>query len=252
MTNHRSIALNKAFKLAFGRKFQITPKEPTMPIIAAVWESDTSILLAADSGQVEVMGGFGLRTISSQKLKRHPKGFIAWGATGDPRFDTKGFSTWLAEYRWPPQNWNQLKLDIESKVATTNGRRREVAKMAGVPVIEENLLSVIVVGWIADEGNVLMIDDRGCLFVINYEQRFISLGSGAFHAALIDLALEKAGAPGTCLEKLTIVMEIRKTLLLRVVLKHHSLLVHSKSFPYSICCPFLQKDSVLSATGLIN
>ena len=62
-------------------------------MIAAMVESNTSLLLAADSGQTEMPGQ--LRSTDVGKLRRHATAPLAWAATGDVQLG-KDFSSWLS------------------------------------------------------------------------------------------------------------------------------------------------------------
>ncbi len=159
MTSHRTVASSKTSRLAFGGlKFNLTLKEPPMSIIAAVWESETSILLATESGPTEILGG--LRTAYLPKLQQHDTAPLAWGATGNL---ARYLGGWLKEYQWPPRHWNAFERAVESRVAELNGRRRELAKIAGVEVREQELSAVLVAGWIENEGEIFEVDDRAVL-----------------------------------------------------------------------------------------
>jgi hypothetical protein len=65
--------------LSCGGKFTLTLKEPPMTVIAALKESPDSILIAADSQQMEVEATEQVRHLTSHKLQVHPKLPIAWG-----------------------------------------------------------------------------------------------------------------------------------------------------------------------------
>lgn len=60
-----------------------------MTIIAALRESDDSILIAADSARTETPSGF--RKIVDDKLQKHPSAPIAWGGAGNPHIAINGF-----------------------------------------------------------------------------------------------------------------------------------------------------------------
>lgn len=187
MTNRPNVARENDFQLAFGgSKFNLTLQGAPMSIIAAVWESDASILIAAESGAIEVMGG--MRTAYHPLLQQHTTASLAWGAIGNAARYLDG---WLREYPWPPKSWNAFERAVEERIAGLNGRRRELAKIAGVEVREQELCAVLVAGWIEQEGRIFEVDDRGVLYITDQTQQFRAIGSGALHATIIHEAYKR-------------------------------------------------------------
>jgi hypothetical protein len=114
-------------------------------VIAAMVESDTSLLLAADSGETEMPGQ--LRSVFLGKLRRHPSAPLAWAATGDVQLG-KDFTMWLEKYEWPAPSWDVFRDQAAEQLARINGRRRALAKLAGVELSENDCASVLIAGWI--------------------------------------------------------------------------------------------------------
>ena len=65
-----------------SKKFTLKVKESPMTIVVAIKESDSSLLLAGDTGAFEP--SLNLRFDNMPKLFYHPKGILAWGYSGSP------------------------------------------------------------------------------------------------------------------------------------------------------------------------
>ena len=105
-----------------------------MTIIAAMWESDNSILIGADSGETE--NGTGFRSINENKLLSPPKMPLVWGAAGNPAVGIDGFAEWLKKQD-SFRTWNALRDACQDKMAMLSKRQVSLRNTIGLP---QNLL----------------------------------------------------------------------------------------------------------------
>lgn len=186
-------------------KLVLKERDNNMTIIAALWESENSILLASDSEIVETPSM--VRSSTDRKLQSHPAAPLAWGTSGDGGLGIDGFGKWLGQYAWPPPDWDTFKDQVATKIAELNGKQRQIMKLAGVQAEESNLCSALVVGWL-DGPAIIEIDDRGIATYIHRDFGFQAIGSGGVHAKLIDLAYRYVKPNLTEIKRLVLIMQL--------------------------------------------
>jgi hypothetical protein len=156
-----------------------------MTIIAAMWETDTSILIAADSCVTEMPEE--VRSLDFQKLDSHPSAPIAWGISGNPTIGER-FGKWLKSYNWPLQDLSVFQDDVATHLSELNGKQRSIMALAGSQPGENDLSDVLVVGFLATPFS-FVVDERGLITTYKQSDRFHAIGSGKTHASLISFAL---------------------------------------------------------------
>lgn len=187
-------------------KFAVKEGNWPMTIIAVMWESDSSILIAANSGQTDMPEE--LRSIHLDKLQSHLIAPLAWGATGNTTIGER-FGEWLKNYEWPPQDLIVFQDELATALAKLNGKQREIIKLAGGEAKEDNLCSVLVAGWL-NAPFAFEIDDFGQITPINKEHNFSAIGSGGPHAKLIHAAytIGPVTVNASALDKMGIILDI--------------------------------------------
>ena len=140
-----------------------------MTLIAAMKESDTSLLIAADSAVRETPGNIPLTAI--QKLRKHQSAPLAWGCSGDTEVGDR-FDAWMGTIPWPPTDWQQFSDRCADTLAELNGQVRKRATLAGGDPYRIAGTDLLVVAWF-DEPQILEVDSWG---------KVAQYGSNAFHA----------------------------------------------------------------------
>jgi len=158
-----------------GEKLILLDREPPMTIIAAMWESEDSILIGADSGETETTTN--LRLINNNKLQRYsnPSIPLAWGAAGNPAIGIDGFAEWLRNHE-PFTTWQGLKANCEDKMAELVGRRNALRIKMNIPYnfISRDDASVLLVGCLENSLRMLEINQEAIGYFI--AQRFHTIG----------------------------------------------------------------------------
>src|SRR5688572_5096903 len=132
------------------RSFDFTLKEPPMTIIAAMRESETSILIAVDSQQLETPGN--IPSFTDTKLQWHPSIPLAWAVADNATIGMR-FSEIVKKLQFPPNiNWDSLEDQLNKQLSTLNKKQREHCKRAGVNPAPEELASVLVAGFLGNDG----------------------------------------------------------------------------------------------------
>jgi len=123
-----------------------------MTIIAAMRESEESLLIGADSGSTTLSG---FRQLVDDKLHRHPDRMIAWGIAGSPYLGINLFTKRLQDTRPAPDNWENLTNLARTLLVEICDNELKFSE----PFHSKNtvLLSVLIVGWLADKPGMLML-----------------------------------------------------------------------------------------------
>jgi len=180
---------------------ELVLKEPPVTIIATLRESDTAVLIAADSGGMETPGN--IRIQFPIKLRKHSTASLAWGYTGNPTIGDD-FTDWLKAYEWPPTSWRTFRDDAIRYLATLNGKQRELVELSRARPGEEDTAQVLLVGWLG-RPEILELDDRG-LATSYSDDQFHAVGTGKVVALIAYKALEDE--PSSPLEKMERIMGV--------------------------------------------
>jgi hypothetical protein len=178
-------------------------------VIAAIWESEDAVLIAADSGQTETPGN--IRTIWLDKLQAHDSAPLAWGVSGSLTVGVDAFAQWLRTYPWPPPDLPTFQKDVANQLAQCNAKQRCRCQMAGVEAQSNDLVEVLIAGyWMTPF--IFAVDDRGAITACNRAQEFEAIGSGAAHVKIAHITLSRipVQAPSV-VNKLGYVMQIAAT-----------------------------------------
>ena len=188
------------------RRFGILPeRKPPLTIIAALRESEQSLLLAADSGGEETPG---IRLQNEIKLRRHDNYQIAWGGSGNPQI-ALDFSNNLQATKRLPGTWYDCSRKIANILGVENDRRRKAAEASGVrelPAAE--LTDILLVGWINNIPEIIELSDNGgILLYLSLNQKFHAIGTGKPYAYAAFNALSALNR-GNHLEHLKVVIGV--------------------------------------------
>jgi hypothetical protein len=151
-----------------------------LTLIAALRESDTGVLIAADSGESETPGD--LHSLQLYKLRQHPRAPLAWGAAGSGQIGHVEFTRWLEGIERLPATWDRFQDRAAERLAQLNGRRRELARLACAPGAEGDTATVLIVGWL-DRPEIVELDDSGGATAY-WDRGFMAIGSGKPHALI--------------------------------------------------------------------
>jgi hypothetical protein len=152
----------------------VSELKPFMSIVAAVRESSTSLLIGADTGVHEASSS--LKVSEPSKLKQHPSGPLAWGATGNITLGVEDFGSWATHYAWPPSDWSQFRHETATYLAKLNGEQRKLIKLAGKKPTPDDVARVLFAGWL-DTPIIFALLGDGKQEVINSEDLY-GIGSG--------------------------------------------------------------------------
>lgn len=170
-----------------GAKLLLREERPPVTVVSVLWESDDSILVAADSGVTEVDGLSIMKSSTDKKLQSHPSGELAWAITGNASIGDR-LTDWMMSYRWPPDNLDTFTDDVSAKVAELNGHRRRNLELARLKEKPDDTATILLVACL-DSLYVVVIDDSGNFTRYRRaEYPFYAIGSGGPHARLIDAA----------------------------------------------------------------
>ena len=173
-----------------------------MTVIIAMRETDDAILIAADGEATE---GSALRLPFGNKLRQHPKGAIAWGASGNPTIGYEDFSPWLMQYSWPPKDWRTFRNNAIREFSRLNGDQRNLTKLAGKTPTEDDTATCLLVGWVGSPG-IYEFNDQGKATSYWSPDGFHAIGSGKNHAYVAHRTLAVMSAPPV--DKLVVIMQI--------------------------------------------
>ncbi len=175
-----------------------------MTIVVAIKESDSSLLLAGDTGAFEP--SLNLRFDNMPKLFYHPKGILAWGYSGSPTIVDEDFTPWLKNSIWPPTDWRTFRNQTIDKFAELNGLQRRLATKAEAKDRDNNVADLLLLGWIDTPELYLFGADGNAQS--HLRAGFLSIGSGALHAVTAYKALVNENVPNlSILTKLQITMD---------------------------------------------
>ncbi len=173
--------------------------------IAAMRESSDSILIAADSQQIETNG---IRSSTDKKLQWHPSLPLAWGASDNSSIGAR-FSEWTKQHDLSPSdNWITVQYKLAECLSRLNGNQRGLSKLAGVDQLPpEALSSVLVVGFLGTVSSIFEVDGMGML--TDYSQRdFHAIGTGHLYAHVAYKTLTLIPSSANTEEKLKTIVGI--------------------------------------------
>lgn len=164
-----------------------------MTIIAAMRESEKSILIGADSGETDT--NTGLRLINEKKLQLHPCLPLAWGACGNPAVGIDGFAEWLKKEQGF-NDWKTFREACEDEMAKLSSRQVRIRKTIGLP---DNLLlsdgaDILIVGFMENALRILVVERDGKGSFVS--QNFHAIGIKPDYLAVCYKAIEKIRVPG--------------------------------------------------------
>jgi ATP-dependent protease HslVU (ClpYQ) peptidase subunit len=143
-----------------------------MTLIAAMRDTDGSILIGADSQMTDETSGI---RYTVNKLKQHPSGKLAWGTAGAaPLGET--LSKWLEAYPSPLRDWESLSSAIRDKIVEINGDQRRAIKRSESEPGPSDGFDTLLAGYIDDTPRMLIIDDCG-RSITAPEQVFNAIGA---------------------------------------------------------------------------
>lgn len=183
------------------KKLIIKLKNP-MTIIAAMKESEISILLSSDTGAMENLN---VRLSNFTKLRSHPKANLAWAASGNKSIGIEDFTPWLESYNWPPSDWKVFKNHAIDKLCELNGEQRRLFAKSGATIEDDILADCLIVGWL-DRPEIYLLGNNG-IAQSYWDIGFEAIGSGANHAWIAYKALEHITTLPKLLE-LQIIMDV--------------------------------------------
>lgn len=149
-------------------------------------DEDGSILIAADSmisDQHNAAVDFDLH-----KLKVHQSYPLVWAITGLYSRAIGQFSEYLAGH--PAASWEELLEDTKERFAKINGEERRIAKLAEVELGPNDLASLLIVGWLDGEPDIVEFDENGASTSYYETPGFHAIGAGAPHAIISRWTLE--------------------------------------------------------------
>ncbi len=171
-----------------------------MTIIAAIKESNESLLVGADTMATE---DDGMKDTLATKLYNHNTHKIAWGCSGNGEIARREFTPWMQSLSING-NWESLKNIVGDKIAELNGRQRERAEKARVEPKPEHLITCLFVGWLNNEPNIYEFTNDAR--VHSYmENGFFAMGSGAKIAFGAYVALKNTS--GTAVDKFKLILK---------------------------------------------
>jgi hypothetical protein len=181
----RLMLSRSALYSAGARSLVIRELEPPVTVIAALRENDGSVLIAADSGEME---RFGLGpTSSGRKLHKHERGPLAWGVTGNPEICAREFNEWLTHKPWPPRDWLSFVREVRRELGRANKEEKDAIRAAGDEPGDEDTADVLLVAWM-DGPRIYEFNAHGNAYP--YETAgFKAMGSGAGLAELAQFTL---------------------------------------------------------------
>ena len=128
-----------------------------LTVIVAMKESDDSLLIAADSMNIE---SDQLKADHQVKLHKHDKENIVWGFTGNRGLGRDDFSPWLKTFD-AGGDWQKFKIKVADKLAELNGEQRNRSSKAGIQPSPESTITCLLVGWLNNKPQILEFTDDG-------------------------------------------------------------------------------------------
>ena len=164
-------------------KVTLKAKELPVTIIAAMWESNDTVLIAADSGITDTEKGKTSLPTEKLQCQSNENVPLAWGTAGNYMIGREYFSPWLKAYEWEPENLQIFQTDVWRNLSGWNGMVREIKKSAKLRVQKNDLTEALVVGYL-DKPFILHVDVKASLSRY-YEGEFCAIGSCAWEASLL-------------------------------------------------------------------
>lgn len=178
-----------------------------MTVIAALKESPDSILIAADSQQMEIEATGQVRHLTSHKLQAHPKLPIAWGVYDNVSIGVE-FNEWLKQFDWRYSNdWYGVQQQIAERLATLNGNQRRLCQIAGRFAQDSELCGALIVAFRDGTGSVFQVSASG-MVAPKQEHEFHAVGSGFIHANIAYKTIMRVKPEITAEDKLRAVVRI--------------------------------------------
>jgi hypothetical protein len=159
-----------------GPRLALAPPEEPVTVIAALRESEESVLLAVDSGETE--SHWGLRSLAS-KLHRNAPARLAWALAGNPEIGEQGLNEWLLSHSGPPPDWDEFVYALAERVAMLNGRERQLTKLSGARGSAQDTAELLLVAW-SNGPRMVEINDKGRRTTPAGD--FCAIGTGGLHA----------------------------------------------------------------------
>jgi hypothetical protein len=141
-----------------------------MTVLAAMVESDSSILVASDStGLSQVETG----TAHDGQIYFHVDAPLAWCLSGFITLDVDELSQELRSCLWPALSWWSFADEVSRSISGSNRRRRELLPEMTV----DGATQMLIAGWLDHEPQILHIDPNGNVFSVK-ERGCAAIGSG--------------------------------------------------------------------------
>ena len=148
-----------------------------MTVLAAVLESDDSILVASDTtGLAQIETG----SAHDGRIYFHESGPLSWAISGFITLDVDELSQELKGCLWPALSWWSFADEVSRSISASNRRRRELVPEMSV----EGATQMFIAGWLDHEPQILQIDASGNVFSVK-ERGFVAIGNGAGDALTV-------------------------------------------------------------------
>ena len=175
-------------------------KENPMTVVLAVWDTDGSILLGADSEQTDE-DGLKSEIVKIQQVADEIP--VMWSSVGNPAIGIHGFGQWLAGYTFNGTDWSEFSRDAADAWSRLNGEQRRLTEQAGVTLDEQKvrtyLADGVLAGWLGGEGRIVGLSSDGRVTPIPKGESFAA-GSGKVVAQAVMLSMRYIQEVGTPLE----------------------------------------------------
>ncbi len=149
-----------------------------MTIVALMKESESSLLLAADSQFTSE----DIRTIHS-KLRQVSNQPIAWSSAGNPSIGLDEFGRWLETYDFSGKDWCSFAEDAIGQLNKLNGAQRERTKLSGAEWNKNFAADVLIAGWLAGKMGAYALSEDG-RFHDALKYGFEAVGTGGSYAKI--------------------------------------------------------------------
>jgi len=126
-------------------------------VIAAMWDTDGSILIGADSKAVDPTTGI---SYTVEKLKAHPSSVLVWGTSGALSIGER-FSEWLTAHDVAHSSWQELEGEIRKKVCDLNGNERHLVRSSESEPDIGDAIRVLCAGYLNGAAKLFAVNDKG-------------------------------------------------------------------------------------------
>ena len=155
-----------------------------MTVIAAIEDTDGSILLGSDSEAND-----GAVLFHMQKLRQLDDLPVAWGVADNAQVGLQDFAIWLRLQEWPIQDWDVFTNSARSALSEINGKARADARKAGLEPTESHVADVLLVTNFG-EPHILSLGKDAAAFSVP-SGHLEAIGSGGVHAKIAYAALSR-------------------------------------------------------------